>query len=124
MAFIGMRADPCGASLGTRPLLPQYDRDFPLARGNVPISVEQALFFTLVGDELEAVGLVETDGPDGILPGPDQHRSRGLVDEMREQLRADAAALLRVPDVSVADQRDVAHILQAHHAGQRSVLFP
>ena len=42
---------------------------------------------------------------------------------MRDQLRADAAALLAGQDVGVADQVDVSHRLDTHHAEQHAIHF-
>ena len=99
------------------------DGGLALARGNVPVSGEQAIFFC-GADEAEAVTLVEADGPGRGGPSPNQQWPGGLPREMRQQGRADAAALVRGANIGMTDESDVAHVLQAHHAGENPFILP
>ena len=68
--------------------------------------------------------LIEPDGPLRGRPRPDEQRARGLSRERCQQRTADPAALMRRPNISVANQRDIAHVLKSHHARQNPSVIP
>src|SRR4051812_26026433 len=61
--------------------------------------------------------------PDGGAPGADQDWLRRRGFEVMQQLLADAFAAVRGLHVGMADQADLAAILDAHHAGEHAVGF-
>src|SRR4051812_43891807 len=61
--------------------------------------------------------------PDGGAPGADQDWLRRRGFEVMQQLLADAFAAVRGLHVGMADQADLAAILNAHHAGEHAVGF-
>ena len=75
----------------------------------------------LATNQLEAVPLIEADRPVRGGPGADQQRSPGRAAESLEQRAPDAAPLVARRDVGVADQVDVVHGLDSHHADQLAV---
>ena len=57
-------------------LIGEDDGGFDLAEGDGPVFTEEEFFF-VGGDEVEAVFLVEVDGPGGGGPGADEDRFGG-----------------------------------------------
>lgn len=97
------------------------DGGFDLAVGDIPVAAEEVGF--LGGwDEVEAVALVEADGPAGVGPGADEEGAGGEVAEVVEEMAADATVLLVRADVGVANEGDVLHWLKAHDAEQSILL--
>src|SRR5438445_13609703 len=72
------------------------------------------------GQEPVAVFLVEADRPGGGAPGTDQDRLRSRAFKVLQQFLADAFAALRGLHVGVADEADLAAVLDAHHAEERA----
>src|SRR5207245_1355475 len=67
--------------------------------------------------------LVESDGPRCGCPGPHEQQSVGRGRELCQERAADAAALMRRPNIRVADQRDIAHLLKPHHADENTLVI-
>src|SRR6185312_15646591 len=100
----------------------QHHRSGDLARGDVPIGLEQPRLLRR-RHQRKTVSLVEADRPGCRLPGADQHAARAQSAKMAQQHTADAVTLAARHDVSVANEVDVAFRLQAHDAGQTAVLL-
>ena len=68
--------------------------------------------------------LVEPDGPLRGCPCPYQQRPSRLGRESCQQRTADSVALMGRPNIRVADQRDLAHVLKPHHTHQNPRVIP
>lgn len=94
-------------------LIRQDDGGGDLTVGDVPVLPEQLILGYGI-DDLEAVTLVEADGPDRIGPGTDQHGPAAEGAKVKEQIGADSLLLRACADVGVADEVDVEDCLNAH----------
>src|SRR5205085_10586317 len=108
----------CGLAIA---LVRQHHRGLDLAAGDRPIPLEQAGLLR-VAHELEPVPLVEADGPRRGFPRADQHRLARAARELPQQDGADALIAARGPHARVADQHDVALVLDAHDADDLVIL--
>src|SRR5262249_18262688 len=73
--------------------------------------------------ELEAVPLIEPDGPGRRGPGADEHPPAALTAEVLDEGRADAVPLVWGQDVGVANEVDVVDSLDPHHTREGAVLL-
>src|SRR6267143_5920866 len=99
--------------------LRQHYRGLDLSLWDAPISAQQPLDLR-AGQDPVAVFLVEADRPGGGAPGPDPDRLRSRAFKVLQQLLADAFTALRALHVGVADEADLAAVLDAHHADERA----
>ena len=103
-------------------LVGQHHGSVDLTIGDGPIAPQEPVL--LFGrNELEAVALVETDGPVGRRPGADESGPRGFQPQLLEQLPADAAIPLGRADIGMTDESHVLYVLDAHDAEQLSGVF-
>src|SRR4051812_47607949 len=80
----------------------QHDRRVALARGDVPVCLQQTIFL-LLRHQLEPVALVEPDRPACVGPGADQETARALRAQRLEQGAANALALVGAADIGMSD---------------------
>ena len=71
-----------------------------------------------LGNERKAVPDVETDRPLGGRPGANEHPPAAARTQVLDECAADPAALVVREDVGVADEIDVIHGLDTHHADE------
>src|ERR1051325_11630314 len=93
------------------------DGSLHLALRDAPVPAQQALDLGPRQQPI-AVLLVKRDRPGGGAPGADENRLGSERLKMGEERFADAFAPLARAYVGVADQRDVAAVLDAHDADQ------
>src|SRR5262245_37608572 len=91
----------------------EYYRRVSLACGNAPVSGEKPILL-FRRHQSEAMTLIETDRPLRRGPCTDQQRAIGLVRKELQQRAAYASALMCRSHVCVANQSDVANVLDAH----------
>src|SRR5579883_294909 len=70
------------------------------------------------------MALVKADRPLSSSPGADQQRPGGLAGQEIEQFGADSAASMAGFYIGVADERDIADLLNAHDAEESARLVP
>src|SRR5262245_9054425 len=100
----------------------QHNGCLDLSLRDAPVGSEQ-LGLARGRDGLEAVALIEADGPGGGGPGADQHLPFAQPPQMRKQRAPDAASLVFRQDVSVTDQIDLLHGLKSHDADKLALHF-
>jgi hypothetical protein len=61
--------------------------------------------------------------PGGSGPGTDQHRLCPHPQQMRQELPADAGALLCRRDIGMADKIHLAHVLQSHNPDEAAAIL-
>jgi hypothetical protein len=98
------------------------DRGFDLPGRDRPEPAQQD-FLRAIGEQREAVPLIERDCPRRVAPGADQHRLRGQALHALQQRCADALALQGSRNIRVAHQGDFALVLDSHHARRAAIGF-
>ena len=66
---------------------------------------------------------IEVNGPGGVGPGADEDWAICELPQMGQKLCADAALLSAGENVGVANESDVADVLNAHYAGKMAAVF-
>src|SRR5262249_13863224 len=100
----------------------EHHRNFDLPIQDVPVRVEERNL-ARGRDQLEAVAPVKADCPICGFPSANQDAPPAQLPQMLEQSTAHTAPLAAWQDVSMTNEIDIAHRLDAHHPGQPPVLL-
>src|SRR5690348_5842444 len=100
----------------------EHDRRFNLAFRDFPVTPEQQLLL-LTRNNTESVALVKTNSPTGVGPGSNEHGLGRQSLQMKQQQLSYSFSLVVCANVSVANESDVPHILNAHHTQQFAILL-